>query len=125
MEQLENIRKNADLVVKVFAENNNVSLDFDAESVEWLDGYIERHRENFDEETIKKLTGVFGSFLGECICRNFGGVWTEDEYGFAVKFADGNGAYPFNKIEKQFRNGSDDSISSFYQTIPIIFNLSQ
>jgi hypothetical protein len=124
MNQLENIRRNADLVVKIFAENNNVNLDFDEASVEWLDGYIERNRENFDDATINKLTGIFGSFLGECICRNFGGVWQETENGLAVTFSDGNGAFPLNKIGKHFRNGAEDSIYSFYTTIPLIFNLS-
>lgn len=125
MNQLENIRRNAELVVKVFAENNNVNLDFDENSVEWLDGYIERNRENFDEETINRLVGVLGSFLGECICRNFGGEWSQDENGLAVKFDENNAVFPFNKIEKQFRNGAEDSILSFYQTIPVIFNLSK
>lgn len=125
MNQLENIRRNADLVVKVFAENNNVKLDFDEESVEWLDGYIERNRENFDEETINKLTGVFGSFLGECICRNFGGEWQETENGLAVVFDDKNGVFPLNKTGKQLRNGAEDSIYSFYTTIPLIFSLSE
>lgn len=125
MDQLENIRRNAELVVKIFAEKNNVNLDFDEDSIEWLDGYIERNRENFDEETIDKMSGVLGSFLGECLCRNFGGVWEESEYGLAVKFADGNAAYPFNKIRKHFRNGAEDSILSFYRTIPLISNLSE
>ena len=125
MDQLENIRRNAELVVSVFAENNNVNLGYDEESVEWLDGYVERNRENFDEATIDKLTSVLGSFLGECICRNFGGEWQQTENGLAVTFADGNAAYPLNKIGKHFRNGADDSILSFYRTIPLIFNLSK
>ncbi len=117
MNELENIRKNADLVIKVIGENNGVNLAFDADSVEWLDGFIERQRENADEEKIQKLSSVLGSFLGECIINNFGGRWEQTEYGLAVTFDDGNAAFPFNKIEKQFRNGSDDSIFSFYQTI--------
>lgn len=125
MNQMENIRRNADLVVKVFAENNNVSLDYDEDSIEWLDGYIERNRENFDEATINRLVSVLGSFLGECVKRNFGGEWAQTENGLAIVFSDGNGVFPFSKIEKHFRNGNEDSIFSFYQTIPIIFNLNQ
>ena len=125
MNQYENIRKNAELVVKVFAENDGVELDFDESSVEWLDGYIERNRENFDEETVRGLVNVLGSFLGECICRNYGGNWSQDENGLTVKFDELNGVYPFNKIEKHFINGAEDSILSFYQTIPVVFGLNK
>jgi hypothetical protein len=62
-----------------------------------------------------------GCFLGECICRNFGGEWQETEYGPAVVFSDGNACYPLNKVGKQFANGADDSVLSFYQTIPVLF----
>lgn len=125
MNQLENIRKNAELVIKVIGENNGVELAFDAGSVEWLDGFIERQRENADDEKIRSLSSVLGSFLGECIINNFGGQWEQTENGLAVRFDDGNAAFPFNKTEKQFRNGSDDSIFSFYQTIPLILNLNE
>ncbi len=123
MDQFENIRKNAELVIKVIGENNNVELGFDSESVEWLDGFIERQRTRADDETIKSLTSVLGSFLGECIRENYGGEWRQTENGLAVEFDGGNAVFPFNKTEKQFCNGSDDSVFSFYQTIPLVFNL--
>lgn len=122
MDEFENIRLNADLVVKTLGENNGVNLAFDEESVKWLDGYIERNRKNWDEQTMEKLSGVLGSFLGECIRLNFGGEWKMDEYGLGIFFSEGNVAYPFHKIKKQMINGEGDSIASFYATIPIIFN---
>jgi hypothetical protein len=122
MDEFENIRLNAELVAKTFAQNNGVDLSFDEDSVEWLDGYIERNREKWDDQTKERLSGVLGSFLGECIRMNFGGEWTMSEYGPGIVFDDGNAAYPFNKIRKQMENGEEDSIASFYSTIPLVFN---
>lgn len=122
MDQFENIRLNADLVTKTFAQNNGVDLSFDEDSVKWLDGYIERNGKNWDEQTKERLSGVLGSFLGECIRLNFGGEWKMTEYGLGIVFDDGNAAYPFNKIRKQIDNGEEDSIASFYSTIPLVFN---
>lgn len=122
MNEFENIRLNAELVVKTLGENNGVNLAFDEDSVKWLDGYVERNRENWDVQTKEKLSGVLGSFLGECIRLNFGGEWKMSEYGLGIVFDDGNAAYPFNKIRKQMDNGEEDSIASFYSTIPLVFN---
>jgi hypothetical protein len=122
MNNVEMIQANAELVIKTFAENNDVKLDYDEKSVEWMDGYIERNRLKWDAETAEKLSNVLGSFLGESIRRNYGGDWRQTENGLAIVFSDGNAAYPFNKIGKQIANGSEDSIVSFYKTIGVLFN---
>jgi hypothetical protein len=121
MDNLERIKANARMVIKTFSENNNVSLGYDEDSVAWLDGYIERNRQNWDEQTRESLTSVLGSFLGECIRRNYGGDWQMTEMGPGIALKEGNVAFPFNKIRKQIQNGSDDSIAGFYKTISVIF----
>ena len=78
-----------------------------------------------EPEQADRLGQMLGCFLGECICRNFGGQWQESEYGPAVVFADGNSCFPLNKTGKHFANGADDSVLSFYQTIPILFGNSE
>jgi hypothetical protein len=118
MENLEAIKANAALVLKTFEQQN---LAYDEASVKWLDGYIERNRLDWDETGAEKLVSILGSFLGECIRLNFGGEWQMTENGLAVAFFDGNAAFPFNKIRKQIHNGSEDSIASFYSSIPILF----
>ena len=123
MDIFEKIRANAEMVIKTFGENNGVELDYDEDSVVWLDGYIERNRSNWNEQTAENLANVLGSFLGECICRNFGGEWKTTEHGLGVALSEQNVAFPLNKVRKQIQNGSEDSIASFYQTIPIIFNI--
>lgn len=83
--------------------------------------FIERQRLRSEPGQTEGLAQTLGCFLGECICRNFGGEWQETEYGPAVVFSDGNACYPLNKVGKQFANGADDSVLSFYQTIPVLF----
>lgn len=118
MNNLEAIKANAALVLKTFEEQN---LDYNQESVAWLDGYIERNRLGWDEASAEKLSGILGAFLGECIRLNYGGEWQMTEYGLGISFSDGNAAFPFNKIRKQIENGSEDSIASFYDSISVLF----
>ena len=122
MDRLKIIEENAELVINGVGRMCGVHLDYDEKSVEWLDGYIERNRKDFDEETIKKMTSIFGSFLGECIRRNFGGEWKKSENGVGVIFYSKNAVYPFAKTEKHLRNGSEDSIVGLYKMIPVVFN---
>ncbi|MBA4185711.1 MAG: hypothetical protein H0X49_17165 [Acidobacteria bacterium] len=122
MNQLKAIEENAELVINGVGRMCGVQLDYDEKSVEWLDGYIERNRKDFDEETVEKMTNILGSFLGECIRRNFGGEWKISENGFGIIFDSKNAVYPFAKTEKHLRNGSEDSIVGLYKMIPVVFN---
>ncbi len=117
------IKDNAELVVKQMRELSQIDFGYNAESVAWLEGYIERqrNRDDIDQETIQKLVNVFGSYLGECIVKCYGGKWENEEGQWRVSFDDKGAAYPFNKVEKQFENGAEDSISSFFEAIPILF----
>ena len=102
-----------------------LNLKYDAESVKFLEGFIERNKGDLDTEQAKGLINSLGSFLGQCIIENYGGQWQRDnETGIdAVIFDDKNKAFPFAKTSKQFENGLEDSIYSFYTTIPTIFKL--
>ena len=91
--------------------------------MKWLDGYIERIHRHFGEDEVKGLTNSMGAFLGECIIANYGGVWRKSENGeLGIYFNSGDSAFPFAKVEKQLRNGGIDSILSFYEVIPLIFD---
>ena len=124
MEEL--IRANAEMVVQQLRPLSGIDFGYTRESVEWLEGYIERLRisgEFENVETKDKLTSVFGSFLGECIIRCYGGAWKQDESGmWCVAFTDDNIAFPFAKIAKQIDNGLEDGIASFFNVIPTIFD---
>lgn len=118
MELADKIRANAEMVIAHFAE---AGLAYDERSVEWLDGFIERQRERMSPDEAVNISQMLGCFLGECIIENFGGEWQQTEHGLGVIFSDGNAGFPLNKVEKQFKNGAEDSVLSFYQTIPVIF----
>jgi hypothetical protein len=127
-ERLRRIQANAQLAVEQLSAASGLeSFGFDAPSVEWLEGYIERQRANNPKpDFIKSLSSVLGCFLGECIIRTYGGHWTDDEqYGLCVAFNEENAAFPLAKVRKQFDNGVDggDGIYSFFTTIPVLFHL--
>jgi hypothetical protein len=121
----EHLRANAEMVVQQLRSHSGIDFGYTSESVEWLEGYIERLRTSGENESVEarnKLTSVFGSFLGECIVRCYGGRWKQHEVGvWCVAFDDENMAFPFAKVAKQIDNGLEDSIASFFTTIPIIF----
>ena len=120
---IENIRANAEIVIAQMGQLSGFEFGYNQESVEWLEGYIERQRESGtfeDEATRSKLASVLGSYLGECIVRVHGGSWQQTEHGWAIVFDQGNAAFPFAKIQKQMENGLEDGIASFFNTIPLL-----
>lgn len=104
-------------------ELSGFAFGYDAQSVAWLDGYVERQRARADinQELIEGLVNVFGSYLGECIIKCYGGYWENAEALWRVSFDSKNAVYPFSKVQKQFQNGPEDSINSFFETIPLVF----
>ncbi len=118
----EKLRLNAEMVIENLSQHAGFELGFNEESVEWIDGFIERQRAREGEPG--GLVNTIGSFLGECMCRKLGGEWKPQPNGqLAVEFSDGNAAFPFNKVQKHFDNGEEDSILSFYQSAAVIFGL--
>jgi len=116
------IRANAGFVVEALAPQAEFPFAFDGPSVEWLDGYINRIRTgNWREEQIDQLVSNFGSYLGQAILALHGGAWARDEHGWHIRFDEGNRAYPFAKVAKQWQNGAEDSIFSFYSAIGVVF----
>jgi hypothetical protein len=126
----EGIRANAELVITSMREQLGVLLDYDEKSVEWLDGYIERNREQFEPDELDRIVSVLGSFLGECIRIQFGGEWVEVEGQWAVRIGNGPGsltAFPFNKVWKHFEQGIEEgeSVAGFYKSIPALLTMEE
>ena len=120
-EAIQRIRANAELVIEQCGPICGFDpFGFNDPSVKWLDGYINRLRESQvkpDPAFVDRMTGVLGSFLGECIIRKHGGAWKHDDNGWRVEFDSKNAVFPFSKTEKQLTNGPDDSIYSLYSLI--------
>ncbi len=117
------IRANAELVIKQLGPLSSLEFGYNAESVAWVDGFIEqqRSRSDIDKNAINGLVNVLGSFLGECMIRCFGGTWQNVDGEWSVRFGDENEVYPFRKVRKQFDNGQEDSIKRFFEVIPVMF----
>jgi hypothetical protein len=123
MDQLDAIRLNAELVVQQMQPLSGLDFNYDAESIRWLDGYINRQRQEVDDATRTRLTSVLGSYLGASIINTYGGNWGQVEGEMAVVFDDNNAVFPFAKTGKQFANGPEDSIYSMFTTIPVVFGV--
>ena len=102
-----------------------LNLKYNLESVKFLEGFIERVKSEMTEEELKGLINSCTAFLGECIVRNYGGNWLNTNGEMSVAFDNENKVFALTKVEKQFKNGLEDSIYSFYISIPAIFNLKQ
>jgi hypothetical protein len=121
---LEHIKANAEMTIQQLRPLSRTDFGYTRESVKWLEGYIERLRRSgkFAAEATKhKLTSVFGSFLGECIVRCYGGVWTQLDGGWCVAFPGENFVFPFAKVSKQMEHGLEDGIASLFDTVPVLF----
>ncbi|TDD12329.1 hypothetical protein E1292_02525 [Nonomuraea deserti] len=119
-EELQQIQANVSLAIDQLGPLSDVEFGLNPESVEWVEGFIERQRARpgFDPERIDGLVGVLGSFLGACIAAATGGRWRKsDDDTWGVLLPDGSTAFPFTKVRKQFRGGVEDgeSIAGFYR----------
>ena len=102
-----------------------LKLKYDEQSVKFIEEFIEKNKNSFEKEEWDGIINGLGCFIGQCIINNFGGQWeVEKETGsVAVRFSDNNKAYPLTKVSKQFHNGLEDSVTSFYRHVPILFNV--
>jgi hypothetical protein len=109
----EQIRANADMVVEQLHEVSGISnFGYNAESVAWVDGFIEgqRVRPDLDDVAIHQMSQNLGSYLGECVITCHGGEWQQQEGTWAIAFNTNNAVFPLNNVRKQFVNGSEDSV---------------
>jgi hypothetical protein len=118
------IQENAKLAIEQLGPLSGLGerFGYNLESVEWVEGYIERMRKHpdFGPDPKPVLISVLGSYLGECVIRIYGGQWRlNEELGWGVWLSDGNMVFPFNKVQKLFKNGLEggDSILSFVRII--------
>lgn len=115
---------NAELVVEQLRPLCEVDFGYNLESVQWLEGYIERLRQSGafrDTADKRKLASMFGSFLGECVVRCYGGTWTRENDDWCVAFDEENAVYPFAKVRKQMTAGVEEGIGDFFRMIPVLF----
>ena len=108
----------AAMVVKGARIHLQKELYYDKKSVDWVDAkYIDFLAEKYhdDHDFMNRLVEIIGSFLGECIIINHGGLWQQEEGMGVIVFDDGSITRPFSKVHKRFLNGTADSLSWYYE----------
>lgn len=120
--RIEEFKSVATTLVADFRTELDVDLNYDKQSIEWLDGYINRVAPHLDKASVPGLATAIGAYLGEAIIATYGGVWyhheRDDQWG--IRFDDGAIAFPFTKVYKQLEDGEFESIYSFFTVLPII-----
>jgi hypothetical protein len=121
-ENTKNIHKLTSLVIQQLGPGSGINFGLNAESVKWVEGYIERiRRPGLDEKTLQGLVNTLGAFLGECLVANTPGVWawSEQQETIGILFPGGGYAFPFNKVRKQLVDGREagDSIAGFFDVV--------
>lgn len=115
------IRRLAACVIQEFRPISGIQFGYNYESVEWVEGFIERERERrgLSNDVPEGLVNALGSFLGECIVAATDGKWewSEDQQDWGIRFKVGGMAFPFAKVWKQFAYGRErgESVTSFYR----------
>ena len=111
------LREDAELVIEVLSEKEDVLLDFSVDSVSWLDTYIDEHRAELDDGDKSVLREKFGAFLGESIRANYGGRWVKDSRdSWAIVFDEERQASPFDIIGEHLDHGTP--LSDVFQHVP-------
>jgi len=123
MTALERVKANTALVIQQVATNPDFEWGLKAETVQYLQGHIERNQEYLNAETITKLVSVFGSFYGECIIAWYGGAWEWGDAGWGVRVNQCLTCFPFARVAKQFAHGAasgGDGIFDAFEMIGIL-----
>jgi len=112
------IRHNAALVQERMGPLSKVDFsNFSEESIEWLDGFIERNRKNGPTE---KLEQVIAAYVGEAIRVNFKCEWVGVNEGIGLQCPGEVTVLPLNKVSKQFESGHEHSVYDFYRLVPTL-----
>ena len=111
------LHEDAQLVIEVISDKEDVRLDFSADSILWLDTYIDRHRAKLNEGDKTVLREKIGAFLGETIRRHYGGQWVKGNGNhWMIAFGEQNLTWPFDMISDHLDNQT--SLTQFFQHIP-------
>lgn len=111
------LQADAELVIEVLSEKEDVQLDYSIDSVSWLDHYIDAHRAKLDDGDKSVLREKLGAFLGESIRHNFGGRWVKDsDDSWMIVFDEERQASPFDIIGEHLDH--DTALSDVFAHLP-------
>lgn len=118
------LREDAQLVIDVLSEKEAIALDYSADSVSWLDAYIDEHREELNDGDKTVLQEKFGAYLGESIRRNYGGRWVKDsDDQWMIVFDERHQASPFDIIGEHLDHHT--AMTQVFEHLPDVLDLRQ
>lgn len=101
-----------------------LNIDYNLDGVKFLEGFIERTKNQIPKDEWDGLINSCSAFFGQCIIECYGGKWVYDNSDTPIiQFDDSNKIFPFSKVSKQFEHGLGDSISSLFSLIPTIYKI--
>ena len=110
--------------VNIFKEHFGIDLNKDSESIKYLSEFITVKSSEFELEEQEAWLNLIGAFLGQAIINVYGGSWIEIDTPNAydrdfelsnpcVELHDGSVCFPFARVQKQLKNGEENSIYSY------------
>lgn len=107
--------------VKAELRQRNIKPQGSVRSLRQVEAYLDSMPE---PEQVARITRV-GAYLGECMMANYGGEWVEDQPGvWAVKFPEGNIAFPIASVER-FVKDPFESFATDFEELPTVFGWEQ
>lgn len=116
------IQKNAQWVIDNFGPQSGLpQFGYDAQSVAYLDTFIDRQGESFraSEQSSDRIVSLLGAFVGEAIIATYGGEWQQGDDGLSIVVQSGGQVHfvrPFHKVHKRLTNGQEDSLHFYFST---------
>ena len=119
LEQLE------EKTISIFKKHFGIDLNKDSKSIKYLCEFITVNSSKLESEEQEAWLNLIGAFLGQTIIEIYQGRWIEidtsnaNELNFelnnpCIELHDGSVCFPFTKVQKQFENGIEDSIHSYF-----------
>lgn len=121
------VRESAENLVAYASENFQIALDYKPDSLGFIDAFLlKAHEEAVEEEKLAGLLQAMGCYTGEVLIRNLDGDWMyhEEFETVAVRLPspdpedkDGITLFPLQKVHKLLRNGEEDNLMFFFESI--------
>lgn len=118
--ELSMILENAEKFRSAIKDTVGIELEYGLEGVSWTDGFINRNRERWDQETSNTYLFAIGSYLGESMRHTLKGKWVRHrEFGPGISHRTGID-FPFNKTRKQIHGEDGDSILGMFRAAIVL-----
>lgn len=118
--------KFAQQFVDAVKKNDNIELDYSADTLNYVDKFLQQFRdEGLTVNDFAETIFVAGSYIGQVMIKNNNGIWIGQEevklpdgismMPIVVKLPNGNIADPIAKAFKRFHYGDTENVEYFYE----------